>query len=66
MMNIVISIYGDKGTKPVKLTDNMPIWDQSIEEEPKKQSVEEMKELLLGMAREQNRKVKDSKKTKKS
>lgn len=61
IQNIVLCLYPKKGEKP-KLTtpsDFMPVWDEElrkIKSTPKKQSPEEMKHLLLALARSQNKK----------
>lgn len=59
--NIVQQLYAKKGTKP-KLTtplDYMPDWTGDREvAEPKKQSVEEMKEILMSFASSQNKRAK--------
>jgi hypothetical protein len=58
--NIVQQLYAKKGVTP-KLTtplDFMVDWSGEAKvQEPKKQSVEEMKQLLLGIAKSQNKKV---------
>jgi len=60
LMNMNLSIYRKRGTIP-KFTapiDFMPDWSGELRKVAvKKQSVEEMKQLLLGMARVQNEKV---------
>lgn len=61
IQNIVLSLYPKKGVKPqlTTPTDFMPIWDEElrkIKSTPKKQSVEEMKSLLLALAKSQNKK----------
>jgi len=51
MVNVAICVNSTKGKK-VKLTtplEYMPKWDVSAPEEKKEQTVEEMKEILLGM-----------------
>ena len=55
--NIVQQLYAKKGSKPVTTTvvDFMPDWDNSRDTEPKKQSVDEMKNILLGLADKQNK-----------
>lgn len=58
--NVAIKINSTKkNPKLVRPIDFMPDWDGSIgKEKNKKQSVEEMKAFLLGMASSQNAKVK--------
>lgn len=52
--NIATRIHGKKGAKMTELMDFMPVWskeDASIEkEEPRKQSVEEQKQILQMLA----------------
>ncbi len=60
--NTVQSLYGKKGATPsfVQPADFVPQWgvflDEVEEKQPKKQSPEEMKQFLLGIARIQNAK----------
>ena len=57
--NIVQQLYAKKGSTP-KLTtpiDFMVDWTGDKVVEPKKQSVEDMKSILLGIAGSQNKKV---------
>lgn len=58
--NIVQQLYAKKGSKP-KLTtplDFMVDWTgEGVVQEPKKQSVEEMKATLMSFANAQNKKV---------
>ena len=58
IQNIVNALYARKGEKPklVSPIDEMPDWtgDRKVE---KNQSVEEMKQILLGIASAQNKKV---------
>jgi hypothetical protein len=62
LVNIVQQLYTDtkKGKKPEVTSplDFMVDWDGSKDKEPKKQSVEEMKQILLSIASAQNKKVK--------
>jgi hypothetical protein len=46
---------GKKPVDPVDVLDFMPDWIG--EKEPKKQTVTQMKDILLGLAKEQNKKV---------
>ena len=55
--NLVISVHGKKGAKTTTPIDFMPDWTGEGKE-PKKQSTEEMKQILLGIASAQNKKVK--------
>ncbi len=60
IQNLVMQLYAKKGTTPKLRTiiDEMPDWlGDRTEEMNKKQSVEEMKEILLSIASTQNRKV---------
>lgn len=53
IVNIVNQLYAKKGAKPTTTTpmDFMPDWSGENEgAEPKKQSVEEMKQILLAIA----------------
>ena len=52
--NMGIQIHGKKGTKLTEYTDFMPEWDAK---EPKRQSTETMKELLLSFADSHNKKL---------
>ena len=63
MLNIVNNIYAQKGHTPKNLTplDFMPDWSgDGRYQEPKKQSVEEMKQVMLALASTQNKKVKQN------
>ena len=58
--NIVQQLYAKKGSTPKITTplDFMVDWiGEKGETEPKKQSVEDMKSILLGIAKSQNKKV---------
>jgi len=57
--NIVQQLYAKKGSKPVLTTplDFMVDWTGDKSYEPKKQSVEEMKAVMMGIANAQNKKV---------
>ena len=56
--NIARSIHGKQGVKMTTLDDFMPDWaGERQEAEQKKQSVEEMKNLLLSIASSQNKKL---------
>lgn len=48
LSNLTLSVYGKRGTKMTLPTDFMLEWDLE-KKEPKKQSVEEMKKILLGI-----------------
>jgi hypothetical protein len=51
IMNIAISIFGKRNTKQFLPTDFLPDWDGTRKVEPKKkQSVEEMKQILQAIA----------------
>jgi hypothetical protein len=54
--NLVISVHGKKGAKTTSPVDFMPNWTGE-EKEPKRQSTEEMKQILLGIASTQNKRV---------
>jgi len=58
VVNIVQQLYAKKGVKPIITTalDFMPDWLGEKREEPKQQSVEEMKQVLLSLAAYQNKK----------
>ena len=62
LINIVNQLYHDpKKGKPAMTSplDFMPDWSGEFKyQEPKKQSVEEMKEVLMSIASSQNKKVK--------
>jgi hypothetical protein len=57
MTNLTIAVHGKKGAKQVSTIDFMPNWDEEKIIEPKKQSVEEMKSIILGIANAQNKKM---------
>jgi hypothetical protein len=60
IQNLVMQLYAKKGTNPKLRTivDEMPDWlGDRTEEMNRKQSVEEMREILLSIASTQNRKV---------
>ena len=57
--NLMIQAYGKKGSEMTKINDFLLQWDKE-EEGPKKQSVEEMKRVLLGLAASQNKKTEQS------
>jgi len=59
--NLAIRVHAKKGTKMTSAADFMPQWYE--EKGVKKQSVEEMKEVLLAIAKKQNRLVKKLKNT---
>jgi hypothetical protein len=60
--NLVIAVHGKKGTAMTRPIDFMPDWDLSKINEPKKQTVEEMKQIMIdviqsaGKRREQEKK----------
>lgn len=62
-VNVMVSIYGKKGSKAdANPTEFMPIWDEALRERlanSKKQDPEEMKRILLAIARDQNKRVKE-------
>lgn len=59
ILNIVQQLYAKKGTTPIVTSplDFMPDWLGEKERGPKKQSVEEMKQILLSFAKQQNKEV---------
>jgi len=57
LTNLTISVHGKKGTKNTNPIDFMLDWDLGKEKQPKKQSIEEMKSILFGIADTQNRRV---------
>lgn len=59
IMNIVKSIWGKKGSskKMSKPSDFMPDWEGKYKE-PKKQTVDQMKNILLGIASQSKKKDK--------
>ena len=56
----MIQAYGKKGSKMTKIEDFQLQWDTGAETESKQQSVEEMKNILLGLAASQNKKTEQS------
>jgi len=54
--NLTISVHGKKGAKHTTPMDFMLDWTGTTKE-PKKQSVEEMKEILMAFAKRQNKSV---------
>lgn len=64
LVNIAITTHGKKGTKLTKVEDFMLEWDEEAKElRQKGQSVEEMKAVLMSIAKEQNARVRREKKT---
>ena len=57
LTNLTISVHGKKGTQSTNPMDFMLDWDLGKVKEPKKQTTEEMKAVLMGLAKHQNRKV---------
>ena len=59
IVNIVNQLYHKEGETPkvVSAIDFLPDWSGERKIEPKKQSVEEMKRVLLGIARGQNKMI---------
>lgn len=66
VVNIAQAIWGKKGVEMTAPINFMPEWDKDEEEiiEPKRQSIGEMKQILLGMTGIQNRKVTKKRKIK--
>jgi hypothetical protein len=58
--------YGKKGTKMTTPNDYMPKWERAEEKEVKKQSVEEMKQAIMQIARRKNPEIKSRKDLNKS
>lgn len=54
--NCFIGAFAKKGTKLTAPIDFMPDWTGD-EKEPKKQTAEEIKAIFLGIAQEQNRRI---------
>jgi hypothetical protein len=63
--NLMIGAYGKKGSKLTKLEDFLIKWDTGMVEPEKKQSVEDMKQILLSIASAQNKRVAAESKLKK-
>lgn len=57
LTNLTISTHGKKGSKFTTPVDFMIDWDLEKLNEPKQQSVEDMKQILLGIADAQNKSV---------
>jgi hypothetical protein len=59
IVNIVNQLYHKEGETPkvVSTIDFLPDWSGERKIEPKKQSIEEMKRILLGIARGQNKMI---------
>ena len=57
LTNLTISVHGKQGTKSTNPIDFMLEWDLGKAKEPKKQSLEEMKTVLKGIASHVNKKV---------
>ena len=57
--NMIRKIYGTKGCKMTVPSDFMLEWDKDPDEElvPEKQSVEQMKEVMFGIAGRQNKRI---------
>ena len=61
--NIAISVHGKKGAKLTQPADFMLEWGKE-KKEIEKQSVDQIKEFMMGFAKDQNRRVKaDKRKT---
>ena len=56
--NLVIRSMGKQGAKLTNVKDFLIEWDQEEANKPKVQSVQSMKEILLGLAEEHNKKIK--------
>ena len=54
--NLFISVYGKQGSKKVKTEDYLINWWE--DKQGKVQTAEDMKDLLMSLANQQNRKVK--------
>lgn len=63
--NLFISAYGKKGAKMTKPKDFLPVWYEELKEEQveiqNRQSTEEMKQIMMGIAERQNTKVNSKK-----
>ena len=59
--NLGIQIHGKQGTKLTEFTDFMPEWDIDARNEPKRQSVEDMKQMLLSFAQSHNKRLEQKK-----
>ena len=58
IINTTRAVHGKKGIKMDSILDHMPFWmKDDLEPEIKKQSTEEMKQILLGIASAQNKKI---------
>lgn len=63
MTNLVISVHGKKGSSFKNITDFLLKWDVTdMEKGVKVQTPEEMKTILLGIAKSQNKRQLDLKK----
>jgi len=62
LTNLTISVHGKTGAKHTTPIDFMLDWDVEKKKEPKKQSIEEMKSALLGIADAVNKKGKQREK----
>ena len=56
--NLTISVHGKKGAKMTAPVDFMPEWDIIKTEDVPKQSVQEMKDIFLGIVSAHNKQVK--------
>jgi hypothetical protein len=65
IVNIVQQLYAKQGSTPVITTpaDFMPDWLGERKIEPKKQSTEDMKQMLLSFAKRQNKRIDSLKNT---
>ena len=61
IFNLAVDIHAKKGTKHREITEYLPKWGSNGEDEVVKQSVDEMKNILLSFAKSHNKKLEKSK-----
>jgi len=64
LANISRAVYGKKGTKMTTFEDFLPTWDKEKFYKPPVQSLETMKEIMVSITKDQNKKVEREEKLK--
>jgi hypothetical protein len=57
IFNLAVDIHAKKGTKHMEITDFIPKWGSDGEDDEITQSVDEMKNVLLSLAKSTNKKI---------
>jgi Ca2+-binding EF-hand superfamily protein len=61
-INTMVKVFGKKGARMIKFDKFMPEWDRETCESHTRQTVQEMKDTLLSVVGQQNKKIKRDKK----